>query len=297
MGKSSAPAAPDLTKAAVATSNSQRYNEIGPNGEVTWTLRPGADPTNPQLGDYTRTTTLSPQQQALQEQGMAAQLAAGELAQTQLGSLSDGTAASDAAYRRATQYYDTNFDRQAQQLRTQLLNSGLAEGTEAYRNELESFNQRRDSAYADAADRAVATGETSQNNSVARLAQILAMSRGTAPTSSNTGSGTDLTSALMQQYQAQLAGVNANNAQSAQEFGTAAQLGALGLLAFSDRRLKFAVRHVGTGYKNLPIYEYTIFSRRERGYMADEVQAVAPEAVKTVNGIQMVAYDLIGGRP
>lgn len=39
---------------------------------------------------------------------------------------------------------------------------------------------------------------------------------------------------------------------------------------FSDRRLKSNVRPIGT-FKGYPFYEYTIFGRRSRGVMADEV--------------------------
>lgn len=76
MGKPSAPAAPDYAAAAVAQGDASketaiannamnRLNQVGPNGNITYTLREGADPTNPQVGDYTQTTTLSDAQQGL----------------------------------------------------------------------------------------------------------------------------------------------------------------------------------------------------------------------------------------
>lgn len=230
MGKSDAPAAPDYKGQAIAQANSGKYNEMTPYGSVGWSIRPGADPNNPQPGDYLRTTTLAPEQQQLYDTNVATQLKAGLAGQQMLGGIGDGQAASDAAYRRATRYYDTNFGRDESALRTQLINSGLTEGTEAYRNAMEQFNQRKDSAYSDAADRAVAAGDQQQNSAVARLANILAISRGQSPTSDNAsgGNSTDLLNAANNQYQAQLGQVNADNAQAA---GTTSALGSVAMMA------------------------------------------------------------------
>lgn len=76
MGKDSPPPPPDPATTAAAqgalnketalfNTNLNRANQYGPDGSVEWTLRPGADPNNPQPGDYTQTTSLSPEQQAL----------------------------------------------------------------------------------------------------------------------------------------------------------------------------------------------------------------------------------------
>ena len=46
------------------------------------------------------------------------------------------------------------------------------------------------------------------------------------------------------------------------------------------------------------IYEYDIFGHRERGVMAQELQAVMPEAVhEHPLGYLTVDYSMIGGRP
>jgi len=230
MGKSDAPAAPDYKGQAIAQANSGKYNETTPYGSIGWSIRPGADPNNPQPGDYIRTTTLAPEQQQLYDTNVATQLKAGLAGQQMLGDLGNGQQAADAAYRKTTHYYDTNFGRDENALRTQLINSGLTEGSEAYRNAMDQFNQRKDSAYADAADRAVAAGDQQQNSAVARLANILALSRGQSPTSGNSagGSSTDLLNAANNQYQAQLGQVNADNAQAA---GTTSAIGSVAMMA------------------------------------------------------------------
>lgn len=75
MGKSSAPPAPDFAglareqgkvnrDTALFNANLNRVTQSGPQGSQTWSLRPGADPNNPQPGDYIQTTTLSPGAQA-----------------------------------------------------------------------------------------------------------------------------------------------------------------------------------------------------------------------------------------
>jgi hypothetical protein len=63
---------------------------------------------------------------------------------------------------------------------------------------------------------------------------------------------------------------------------------------FSDRRLKSNIVRVGTHPLGIGIYEYDIFGERQRGVMADEVQAVLPEAVTThESGYQMVNYGML----
>ena len=79
MGKSSAPPPPDYAAAAVAqgqankdtakfNAGANRVTQIAPQGTSTWTIRPGADPDNPQPGDYIQTTQLSPEQQSIYDQ-------------------------------------------------------------------------------------------------------------------------------------------------------------------------------------------------------------------------------------
>lgn len=82
MGKPSAPPPPDYVGAAQAqgatnletakfNASAARPDEYGVEGSRTWTLKPGADPKNPQPGDYILTTTLSPEQQQLYNSGTA----------------------------------------------------------------------------------------------------------------------------------------------------------------------------------------------------------------------------------
>jgi hypothetical protein len=86
--------------------------------------------------------------------------------------------------------------------------------------------------------------------------------------------------------------VSAYNAQMGLLSGLA---GAAGTAAASDRRLKSNVVRVGTHPLGIGIYEYDIFGERQRGVMADEVEAVKPEAVTThpTEGYKMVYYGML----
>lgn len=59
---------------------------------------------------------------------------------------------------------------------------------------------------------------------------------------------------------------------------------------FSDRRLKSNIVKVGDDPRGFGIYEYDIFGKRERGVIADEVEAIIPEAVTTILGYKAVDY-------
>jgi hypothetical protein len=217
LGKQSPPGVPDYKGAAIATSAGNRYSTAGPTGTTTWSLRPGADPNNPQPGDYIQSTQLSQGQQQLYDQGVGNRLQAGLVGGQQLKDLGGGQqGAQDALYHRLTSYYDTRFGNQENQLRTRLQNQGLVEGSEAWQNAMSDFNQTKNTAYADAADRAVIGADTTQNNAVSRLAQIMSMSQGQTPTAPSGGAGPDLLTATNQAYQAQLGNTNAANAQSNQ---------------------------------------------------------------------------------
>jgi len=96
----------------------------------------------------------------------------------------------------------------------------------------------------------------------------------------------------MDQYGIQSANVNAQNAGLYGMLGTAG--GLAGKAFFSDRRLKSNIERIGTHPLGIGVYEYNIFDRKERGVMADEVEAVMPEAVVLhSSGYKMVNYGML----
>jgi hypothetical protein len=291
LGKAAAPDSPDYLGAALATANSGKYDTSNAMGSSSWTLRPGADPKNPQPGDYIQTSTLAPGQQQLYDTGLAA-------ANSTAHDIAGGNQSmSDALYKKATQYYDQNFGNQEKSLDAKLQNEGLTQGSEAYKNAMDQFQQNKNSAYDAAAWQATAGADTASSNATNRLAQLVATMKGQIPSSGGGGTqGVDYSGAAQNQYQAQLGNVNAQNAQSAQQQQMLATLAAA-MIASSDRRLKSSIVAIPGGKGGLQAYEYDIFGRRERGYMAQEVLEVMPEAVSSHGGFLKVNYAMLGGRP
>ena len=68
-------------------------------------------------------------------------------------------------------------------------------------------------------------------------------------------------------------------------------LGAMGMMALSDRRLKSHIVRLGDHPLGIGWYAYEIGGRRTEGVMADEVLTVRPEAVALhPSGYYMVDY-------
>lgn len=365
MGKSSSkPKTPDYVGAAKAEgqanldlakwqTNTNRVSQSNPYGQSGWSLRPGADPNNPQPGDWQQSTTLSGAQQGLLNNqqdtqgllsGMAKNLAgqqsfspinASQLPSTpNWGSLQTGADAygaqrdkvSDATYRQATKYYDQRFGQDENALRTQLANQGLQEGSEAWNNAYTRFSQNKNDAYASAADQAVLAGGAEQSrmsddlikaltaqgagrsSELANLSGIqdqnsgllqalMGMSSPSIPQFSGSSQnaslpqGADLTGALSNTYQSNLASSNAEAAQQQNLLNS----GLMAALFFSDRRLKTDIIRIGQLPSGLNVYEYTIFGRRECGVMAHEARAFFPNAViELPSGYLAVDYSQIG---
>lgn len=100
---------------------------------------------------------------------------------------------------------------------------------------------------------------------------------------------TDFAGITNQAYQNQLNAWQMQNANQQSLFG-----GILGLgsnLIMSDRRQKRNIKRVGrVGGLNVYEYKYVDGTRKERGYMADEVQKVKPEAVVQISDYLALDY-------
>jgi len=70
---------------ALFNANLNRPNQVTPYGSSTWSLKPGADPKNPQPGDWIQTTSLSPNQQQLLTSDEQLKLGLNGSAQSALG--------------------------------------------------------------------------------------------------------------------------------------------------------------------------------------------------------------------
>ena len=74
------------------------------------------------------------------------------------------TDAANEFYSRAISRLNPQFDRAERRLRTQLINSGIPEGSDAYNEEFRLFRQGKDDALSDLASQAVFQGQTLQSN-------------------------------------------------------------------------------------------------------------------------------------
>lgn len=101
----------------------------------------------------------------------------------------------------------------------------------------------------------------------------------------------DYSGAAGNQYNAAMNSYNAKQQGKQSTMGGLTNLAGAGMMAFSDRRLKSNVVRVGEHPVGVGIYEYDIGGRRERGVMAQELLAVAPQHVYThSSGYLMVDY-------
>jgi hypothetical protein len=213
--------------------------------------------------------------------------------------------------------------------RQRLINEGLVPGGEAYENAMLSENQRKNDLLTQAALQGInldtAANAQGYNQELqsgqftnTAIQQLLAKASGlrAQPLNEISGlmSGSQIQMPQFQGYQgsniapapifagAQAAGQGAMdrygiassnvNAQNAGLYNLAGTIG--GAAMFSDPRLKSNVVRVGTHRLGIGVYEYDIFGKRQRGVMADEVEAIMPEAVALhPSGYKMVNYGMI----
>ena len=248
-GKSSAPKAPDYAAAAEAqgeanlesaqyTSAINRPDEFSTEGSRTWSLKPGADPDNPQPGDWIVNTALSPEQQGLYDQEIQNKQYLGNLATQGLGAVTDllGTPfdasglpaapttgfegftlpdsesafsadrkrVEDALYQKATQYYDPRFAQEEATMRNRLVNQGLDENSEAFRRQMDQFSQNKNSAYEGAVNSSIAAGGAEQSRQFGNLLQALTSQQNSAQSAAQAQQAARSSSIQEQAYLRQL---------------------------------------------------------------------------------------------
>jgi hypothetical protein len=109
--------------------------------------------------------------------------------------------------------------------------------------------------------------------------------------SSTTAGGANYLQAANMGYNSAMDQYNAKQAQSQGMMSGLGSLAGMGMMAFSDIRLKDNIERVGTHPVGVGIYDYDIFGRRERGVMAQELMQVRPDLVAVHDsGYLMVNY-------
>jgi len=176
------------TASAIATANYDaklnRYDQNTPTGSVTW-QNVGTD-TNPK---WVQNTSLAPGQQQIQNNNTNAQIGTSNLANQLVGNsfqylnrpvdpsglpaiqntVNGGNLdqarqqAQDAVYKQQTSMLDPQYQQQEEQLRAQLANQGITQGSEAYNNAMDNFSRQKDFAYSQARNSAVTAGNDLAN--------------------------------------------------------------------------------------------------------------------------------------
>jgi hypothetical protein len=352
-----APAAPDPAQTAASQTKSNKetawYNAMLENMDQ---FTPYGNLTYQNLGTeeapkWQSTIALSPEQQQLYNTQTQSENALASLGADQLGRIRDsvstpfgyeglGDAPTAQSVEQLSQQgqdaimarLNPQFGYDEEALRTRLINQGIGQGSEAYRREMDTFNQGKNDARTQAILQGANYGGTLQNQALARrnqgiqeyttqrnapLNEYTAMTSGAQIQNPSFSSGgnqgiapVDYAGLVNNQYQAQLGAYNSKVAGNNSLMGSLFSLGgtALGsaggsagwlaaLPKLSDRRAKENIILVDRD-KGFNIYQFTYKTDPDtiyEGVMADEVRHIMPEAVTTGDdGFDRVNYAMIG---
>lgn len=297
---------------AITQQQLNMVNQVGPDGTLTYN-QTGTSKFKDSKGNwvetptYTATTALSDAQKAIKEQTDGASLNLGTLANQQSSFLKDYLAkpfefdnqdAENWAYDLGAKRLDPRMAKEQESLRTQLIAQGIRPGTAAYESQMGQFTQGKNDAY----NSLMLTGRqqaynealSSRNQPINEISALMSGSQVSQPQFQSTPQtgvgGVDYTGLVNQQYQGELQN---SNAMMGGLFGLASK--GLGMLPFSDRRVKENIRRVGTLDNGLPVYAYNYLWGKTTivGVMADEVEKMHPGAVvEDSEGLKHVRYDL-----
>jgi hypothetical protein len=273
---------------------------------------------------FQATTTLTPAQQQLLDLTNRTKANIGQIGVDQSAKIGGllgtnvnlDTATEGKIDRLGAARLDPQFARSEDALRTRLANQGVQPGSQAWNAEMTQFQQGKNDAfnqlYLTGRGQGAQEALTERNQPINEIAALMSGSQVSQPNFTSTPNtsvgGVDYTgmvnnnfNALNDQYKTR---VGNNNAAMGGMFGLAGTLGSAGITAmkaaptlmmFSDRRLKSDIVRVGTLKNGLPLYDYTIFGARQRGVMADDVEAVMPDAVSVhPSGFKLVDYARLG---
>lgn len=318
----SSPKAPDPKETAAAQAGMNRdtaitqmqlnsVNQVGPDGTLTYSQN-GTSKFQDSNGKwvetptYTATTALSAAQQAIKDQTDKASLNLGTIANERTNFLKDylskpfdvNAETENKLYDLGSKRLDPRFVADQDALRTQLISSGIRPGTAAYDQQMQQFGQTKNDAYNNLAltGRQQAFNEASFERSqpLNEISALMSGAQVQSPqfqqTPQSSVGGVDYTGLVNNQYQQK---VSNQNAMMGGLFGLASK--GVGMLPFSDRRVKENIKRVGTLDNGLPVYAYNYLWDKTTivGVMADEVEKIHPEAVvEDGNGIKHVRYDI-----
>lgn len=301
---------------AIANANLQNVNQVTPNGSLTYNQTGTYQWNDPYTGKtydiprYTATTTLSPEQQKLQQLNTQTQQNLGQIGVDQsakIGGLLGTNVNLDTATEGkidalGRQRLDPQFAQSEDALRTRLANQGIQPGSAAWNAEMRQFSQGKNDAY----NQLYLTGRsqgaqealTERNQPINEITALLSGSQVSQPNFVNTSEPTipttDTAGIINSNYQQQQQNYQSKVQQQNALLGGLFGLGAAGVYKYSDKRLKKNVKKIGKtdDGQNIYSYKYKGTDEPQMGLMAQEVVKKKPEAVAvTPSGYMAVDYD------
>lgn len=293
---------------AVAQYGLQATNQVTPQGNLDYSQIGTWSDGTPR---FQATQTYSPDQQALYDkntatQGNLADIAnsssarIGQLLNTPLD-LNSATGAKIQGLQ--NEFLDPQWARQEAAQKTDLINSGIRPGSEAYTNAMSDFSNNRQKAYDQSYLDSYNTGQqaalTERNQPINEISALMSGSQVQQPSYASAPTPgiapTDVIGAQQQSLNQSNAASNAqlssNNAFMSGLFG----LGSAGLGGWmrSDQRVKTDIKKVGALHDGTNIYAYRMKSGgpMQLGVMAQEVAKTQPQNVRTdASGLMEVNY-------
>jgi hypothetical protein len=316
----------NLDAARTATA-ANRVNQVTPYGNLNYAVT-GEDPYgNP---TWTATTSLSDIGQQLLNNQNQASLGLGGTINSALGRVQSTMGQEfnpqlpSTGFNPSQSYQDAYMERLRPQIEqgrealdVKLANQGIPVGSEAYRRAMMAQGQRENDLLLGATTQGFGTGlqanqqaynqaMTNYNMPLNTLSALRSGSQVQNPTFVNsaqqaTTSGADILGASQMGYNAQLGDFNQQQAAQANFNQGLMGLGGAGIMAASDIRMKENITRIGTLPNGLPFYQFEYTSEfkdhplaghgTHTGVMAQEVQALIPDAVVTLdNGYLAVDY-------
>ncbi len=297
---------------AIANANLNRVDQYTPQGSVQWNVT-GTNPDG--TPRYESRQTYSPEEQNIFNLGQQTRSNIGQIGVDQsarIGSLLGtpidmNSAVEENLFNLGRSRLDPRFERDRASLEQRLANQGIGVGSDAYQSSMGTFEQGRNDAYNQLAltgrGQSVQEVLAQRNQPINEISALMSGSQVSQPNFIGTPqanmANTDVAGIYNNNFNQQMAVANAQNSTNNAMMGGMFGLGAAGMrfMPWSDRRLKKDVIELGIDSTGLMAVEwtYTFMPGRFRGYMADNVRQLYPDAaVLMPNGFWAVDYARIG---
>ncbi len=315
MDAPSAPAAPDPVKTAQAQSTANKETAVAQYGlNATNQNTPSGSLSYKQVGTwddgtprFEATTSLNQGEQGIYDTGVATRQNVANIGRDQTqrvaNTLSTPVNLSNEAtearlYDLGSKRLDPRFQREGAALETNLINRGIRPGSKAYDTMHTQFDQGKNDAYnsllLNGRQQAVTEALTERNQPINEITALMGNSQVSQPNFTNTPTPgvapTDYIGAQQQSLNQQNVGYQAQVAQQQGLMNGLFGLGkaAAGGWAMSDIDTKENIEVVGERPDGLHVIdfdykpEFGLDDRRQRGFVAQEVAQVYPDAVGRV---------------